>query len=157
MNKSNRAMTLLRVAILAVGSLVAVSCDTLNPDDYEYEGEVGIEGESKKLPNGTREDSIRLGIKVKFKPKSKSVPPPTEQELRDLVVEALDDYLQPFSYIQRVGQVSWSGNTAYVNGSASGPSSAVRFELMQLENMALDYGLTVTKQIQTIEIHTMEQ
>ena len=96
-------------------------------------------------------------MKVKFKPKSKSVPQPTEEEMRNLLVEELEDFLQPFGYIQQIGQVSWSGNTARSYASASGPSSSVRHELAQLENLALDYGLTVTKEIQTIQIHTMEQ
>ena len=157
MNRSNNAKRLIGAMILVVGSLVTVSCDTLNPDDYEYEGEFGIEGESKRLPNGTREDSLRINMKVKFKPKSKSVPQPTEEEMRNLLVEELEDFLQPFGYIQQIGQVSWSGNTARSYASASGPSSSVRHELAQLENLALDYGLTVTKEIQTIQIHTMEQ
>ena len=157
MNNSNKAIRLLGVMILVVGSLVTVSCDTLNPDDYEYEGEVSVEGESKRLPNGTREDSIRLGVKVKFKPKSKKVPQPTEDELRNLLVEELEDFLQPFSYIRQVGKVSWSGSTAYVDASGSGPYSSVRHELTQIENLALDFGLRVTKEIKTIQIHTTEQ
>lgn len=157
MNRPNNAKRLLGAMILVVGSLVTVSCDTLNPDNYEYEGEFGIEGESKRLPNGTREDSISVSVKIKFKPKSKSVPQPTEEEMRNFLVEELEDFLQPFGYIQQIGQVSWSGNTARFYASASGPSSSVRHELAQLENLALDYGLTVTKEIQTIQIHTMEQ
>lgn len=157
MNKSNRAMPLIGAIILVAGSLVTVSCDTLNPDDYEYEGEVSVEGESTRFPNGTREESLTIGVKVKIKPKSKSVPRPTDDELRNLLVEALDDFMQPFGYIQQVGRVSWSGSTAYIDASGSGPYSSVRHELTQIENLALDFGLTVTKEIQTIEIHTMEQ
>ena len=78
-------------------------------------------------------------------------------EQRNLLVEALDDFMQPFGYIRKIGNVTWSGNTASVSAAATGPSASVRGELARIENLALEYGLVVTKQIPTIQVWEAEQ
>lgn len=156
-SKTSRAKSILMALMLASSSLVLISCGSLDPDDYEWEGEISVEGESKKFPNGTREDSIKIGGKIKIRPKSKTAKPATQEELRNLLVEALDDFMQPFGYIRKIGDVTWSGNTASVSAAATGPSASVRGELARIENLALDYGLVVTKQIPTIQVWEAEQ